>query len=105
MQDFRPIFSVAPVRPVKFDIDYHRFHLLEPRGPWKNAAGVVLGFDPKGQSGTHVGDELDLTLAFPLSKYLKVLTGYSLFLPGEFARKTRGGDNQQFFYFQTQVDF
>lgn len=105
MQDFRPMFSVAPMRPVKFDIDYHRFYLLEPRGPWKNAAGAVLGFDPKGQSGTHVGDELDFTLAFPLNKYLKILSGYSLFLPGEFARTTRGGDNQQFFYLQTQVDF
>jgi hypothetical protein len=79
--------------------------LLEARGPWRNAGGAVLGFDLTGQSGKHVGDELDFTLAFPIQKHLKILSGYSLFLPGEFARRTRGPDNQHFFYLQTQVDF
>lgn len=105
MQDFRPMFTVSPARRVKFDLDYHRLYLLEERGPWKSAGGAVLGLDPAGRSGTHVGDELDLTLAFPLHKHLKILSGYSLFFPGEFARKTRGEDKQHFFYLQTLVDF
>ncbi len=105
MRDFRPMFTVTPRGPVKFDFDYHRFYLLEARGPWKNAGGAVLGFDPTGQSGRHVGDELDFTLAFPLHKHLKVLAGYSLFVPGEFARRTRGENNQHFVYLQTLVDF
>jgi hypothetical protein len=105
MQDFRPMFTVAPVKNVKFDIDYHRFYLLETRGPWKNASGAVLGFDPTGESGTHVGDEVDFTLAFPVHKHLKILSGYSLFVPGEFAQETRGEDNQHFIYLQTLVDF
>ena len=105
MQDFRAMFTVTPAPPLKFDFDYHNFFLLEARGPWKNAGGAVLGFDPTGQSGKHVGDELDFTVAFPIQKHLKVLSGYSLFLPGEFARRTRGPDNQHFFYLQTQVDF
>lgn len=105
MQDFRPMFTVVPMRPVKFDIDYHRFYLLAARGPWKNASGAVLGFDPTGTSGTHVGDELDFTLGFPIYKHLKILSGYSLFVPGEFARRTRGEDNQHFVYLQTLVDF
>ncbi|MGD0921146.1 MAG: alginate export family protein [Terriglobia bacterium] len=105
MQDFRPMFTVAPVKNVKFDIDYHRFYLLAARGPWKNASGAVLGFDPTGNSGTHVGDEVDFTLAFPVHKHLTILSGYSLFVPGEFAQKTRGEDNQHFVYLQTLVDF
>ena len=105
MQDFRPMFTVTPVRSLQFDIDYHRFYLLAARGPWKNASGAVLGFEPTGESGTHVGDELDFTLAFPLRKHLKILSGYSLFLPGEFASKTRGEDKQHFVYLQTLVDF
>ncbi|HUU14520.1 MAG TPA: alginate export family protein [Terriglobia bacterium] len=105
MQDFRAMFSVTPAPPLKFDFDYHNFFLLEARGPWKNAGGAVLGFDPTGQSGKHVGDELDFTVAFPIQKHLKILSGYSLFLPGEFARQTRGPDNQHFFYLQTLVDF
>ncbi len=105
MQDFRAMFTVTPVPPLKFDFDYHNFFLLEARGPWKNAGGAVLGFAPTGQSGKHVGDELDFTVAFPIQKHLKILSGYSLFLPGEFARRTRGPDNQHFFYLQTLVDF
>jgi hypothetical protein len=105
MQDFRPMFTVAPVKSLKFDIDYHRFYLLAARGPWKNASGAVLGFDPTGTSGTHVGDELDFTLGFPIYKHLKILSGYSLFVPGEFAQKTRGEDKQHFVYLQTLLDF
>ena len=99
------MFTVKPVGPVKFDVDYHRFYLLRARGPWKNAGGAVLGFDPTGQSGTHVGDEIDFTVAFPLYKHLKLLSGYSLFFSGEFARKTRGEDTQHFVYLQTLLDF
>jgi hypothetical protein len=105
LQDFRPMFTVKPVAPLRFDFDYHRFYLLAARGHWKNAGGAVLGFDPSGQSGTHVGDELDFTFAFPLHKHLKVLSGYSLFLPGQFARRTRGESKQHFVYLQTTVDF
>jgi hypothetical protein len=105
MQDFRPMFTVAPVRPVRFDVDYHRLYLLEARGPWKDAGGNVLGFDPMGQSGTHVGDELDFTLGFPIHKAVKILSGYSLFFPGAVARNTRGKDRQDLFYLQTLVDF
>ena len=105
MQDFRPMFTVAPAKSVKFDIDYHRFYLLAARGPWKNASGAVLGLDSTGNSGTHIGDEVDFTLSFPLHKHLKILSGYSLFVPGEFARKTRGEDKQHFVYLQTLVDF
>jgi hypothetical protein len=105
VQGFRSVFTVAPAQPVRFDVDYHRLYLLQARGAWKNAGGAVLGFDPTGQSGTHVGDEVDFLVAFPLHKHLKVLSGCSLFLPGEFARKTRGEDKQHFVYLQTQVDF
>ena len=105
MQDFRPMFTVKPVKALKFDIDYHRFYLLESRGAWKNAGGAVLGFDATGESGKFVGDEVDFTAAFPIHKHLKILSGYGLFFPGEFAQKTRGSDTQHFFYLQTTVDF
>jgi len=104
MQDFRPMFTVAAGPQMKFDIDYHRLYLLAARGPWKDAGGNVLGFDPAGQSGTHVGDELDFTVWFPIHKYVKIQSGYSLFVPGEFVRHTRGTDRQSFLYLQTLVD-
>jgi len=98
MQDFRPMWTVVPVRPVRFDSDCHGFLLA-------CGAGATLWFDPLGHSGTHVGDELDFTVAFPVQQQLKILCGYCLFLSGEHAKNAPGKDNQHFFYLQTRVDF
>ncbi|MBI4481982.1 MAG: alginate export family protein [Acidobacteria bacterium] len=105
LHDFRLEASLAPRPAWSFQMDYHRFLLSERRGPWRNAAGSILGFDPTGRSGTDVGQEVDLTLSFPLRENLKLLGGYSFFLPGRFARLTRGADPSQFGYLQALVDF
>jgi hypothetical protein len=71
---------------------YHRFLLEEEAGPWKDAAGNVLGFDPTGSSGTHVGGEWDLLYRLALMETAGLESGISLFQPGRFARRTRGDD-------------
>ncbi len=71
---------------------FHRFLLEEEAGPWKSAGGAVLGFDPSGESGTHVGGEIDLTWRMTLPRSFWVETGVSRFVPSNFARRTRGDD-------------
>ena len=105
MQDFKPYLSLALRANVRAEISYHRFLLVEKAGPWKNAGGTVLGFDPTGKLGTDLGHEIDLTVAFPLYEHLRLLPGYSLFLPGKFARGTQGSRASQFAYWQTVVTF
>jgi hypothetical protein len=86
--------------------DYHRLLLAEKRGPWKNAGGAVLGFDPTGQSGRDLGQELDLTARIPiLERHLNLMAGYSFFSPGGFVKRTRGSENHHFGYIQTIVRF
>ena len=86
-------------------MDYHRFLLAAKRGPWKSAGGAVLGWDPTGSSGRDIGQELDLTVRLPLMKRLGFLAGYSVFLPGAFAERTRGPATHHFGYIQTTVRF
>lgn len=87
------------------EADYHRFLLAARRGPWKDAGGRVLGSDPTGQSGRDVGQEFDLTFRVPLEKHLSFLAGYSVFLPGRFAIRTRGPETHHFGYLQTMLRF
>ncbi|MBI4460358.1 MAG: alginate export family protein [Acidobacteria bacterium] len=105
MQDFKPYFSFAPFANGRAELSYHRFLLVESRGAWKNAGGKVLGLDPTGLLGTDLGHEVDLTLTFPLYERVRVLGGYSVFIPGKFARGTQGPQASQFGYLQTLVTF
>ena len=105
MQDFKPYFAFLPRANVRAQVSYHRLLLAEERGAWKNAGGKVLGIDPTGLLGTDLGHEIDLTLAFPLYEQVRMLAGYSVFLPGEFARGTQGSQASQFGYLQTLVTF
>jgi len=105
IHDFRLTAATALHPKATFEFDYHHFLLAAPRGPWKNAAGRVLGFDPTGQSGRDVGTELDFTLRLPVQKHAQFLGGYSLFFPGRFAERTRGPENHKFAYLQTLFRF
>ncbi|MGD8376605.1 MAG: alginate export family protein [Acidobacteriota bacterium] len=83
----------------------HRFSLETPGGAWKNAAGIVLGFDPTGGAGRSVGWELDLNYRYAFMKNAKVEAGVSWFEPGHFARTTRGPDPTQWGYLWFVIGF
>lgn len=105
MDDVRGSFVLAPREGHQLSLDVHALRLTEARGAWKDAGGEVLGRDPSGQSGRHVGDELDLLYRFPLRKDLIVLLGYSAFFPGAFADRVRGAGTQSFGYAQVLFKF
>lgn len=106
LHDFRLSASARPHPRLTVQADYHRFLLAARRGPWKNAGGRVLGFDPTGVSGRDLGQEFDLTVSVPVwERHLFLLGGYSVFLPGRFAIRTRGPETHHFGYLQTSVRF
>jgi len=105
MHDFRGTAATSLLPKVQFEFDYHHFFLASTRGLWKDARGRVLGFDPTGQSGRDIGQELDFTIRLPLHQHFHLLGGYSLFLPGRFAERTRGPEPHHFAYIQTTVRF
>ena len=105
LHDFRGMAAVTPHPKITLELDYHRFLLASPRGPWKNAAGRVLGFDPLARFGRDLGHEVDVTFRLPLDKRLSFLAGYSAFIPGNFAIRTRGPETNHFAYIQTTFQF
>jgi len=105
MHDFRGTAAVSLHPRVQLEFDYHHFLLASPRGPWKDARGRLLGLDPAGLSGRDIGQELDFTFRLPVQQHLHLLGGYSLFLPGRFAERTRGPEPHRFAYIQTTVRF
>jgi hypothetical protein len=105
LHNFR-LMAAARLHPkLTVEADYHRFLLASRRGAWKSATGIVLGFDPTGESGRDVGQEVDLTLRLPLHKHFSLLAGYSFFLPGRFAARTRGPETSQFGYIMPTLRF
>ena len=106
LHDYRLNFGLNPANKLSFDADYHKFLLHQAGGRWSNAAGGTLGFDPNGVSSKQLGQEIDLTVRFPYREHLKFMAGYSVFLPGRFAKLTRQtSDISHFSYIQTLISF
>ena len=105
LHDFRLTAAAALHPKLLVEADYHRFLLAAKRGPWRNAGGRVLGFDATGAAGRDLGQEWDLTVRLPAHKRINLMGGYSILLPGAFARRTRGPENHHFGYLQTTLRF
>ena len=83
----------------------HHFALEDERGPWKDAGGGVLGFDAAGASGRSVGGEIDLLYRWAWKEKAVLEAGYGHFVPGQFARRTRGEDPSDWAYVMLTVGF
>ncbi|MBI1749378.1 MAG: alginate export family protein [Acidobacteria bacterium] len=105
LHDLRFTAAATPHPKLTLEADYHHFWLATERGPWKNAGGRVMGFDPTGASGRNLGDEVDFTARVPVHKHLQLLGGFSVFVPGRFAERTRGSETHKWGYIQTLVRF
>jgi hypothetical protein len=105
MRAVRGTLRLSPREGHSLSLDVHRFRLAESRGPWKDAAGALLGQDATGAAGRDIGDEIDVAYRLPVRRDLGVLLGYSVFVPGRFAERVRGGDAQTFSYAQVLLKF
>jgi len=67
----------------------HFFFLASARDALYIAAGQVLFVDPKGNEGTHVGNELDIYSVINVATYQSILIGYSHMFEGACWRPLR----------------
>ncbi len=105
IHDLNAQFTLHPQPWVTFLGQYHRFYLANKRDYLYNAAGVGTIRDITGQSGSHVGDEIDFTVNFHISRYQDVLLGYSKLFTGKFIKNTRPGISPDLFYAQYNFRF
>ena len=100
--------SAIGLKSVKVDTGFSKYYLDSDTDRW-NAGGNLR--DATGQSGDHIGDEIDLRVRFPLGEKVAINLGYAHFWAGEFTRKTSrrvageaGRDNNSdFFYFEVSA--
>lgn len=92
-------------KKVKAAIAYHTFWLTNNEDALYNAGGAAVRRDPFGKSGTEVGHEVDVTVAWKLSRHSKVLLGVSHFWDSDFIQQTGRSENANLFYLQYGFKF
>ena len=105
IHDFNAQFTLHPQPWFTFITQYHRFYLANTRDFLYNAAGLATLRDPTGQSGSHVGDEIDFRVNVHVSRHQDLLFGYSKLFAGDFLKAQRPGISPDFFYAQYVIRF
>lgn len=105
IHDFNAQFTLHPQSWFTFIAQYHRFYLANKRDFLYNAAGVGTLHDITGQSGSHVGDEIDFRVNIHVDRHQDILVGYSKLFTGNFIQNQRPGIHPDFFYTQYTFRF
>lgn len=90
IQDLNAHLYLYPTHWMTVWLQYHHFWLAASRDALYSAGGVPLRRDATGQSGSNVGDELDLVVNFHLTSYSDFMFGYSRLFGGGFLENTAG---------------
>jgi hypothetical protein len=84
IQDLNQQITLWPTRWIACQVQNHIFHLDSPKDALYGTNGAPLRQDKTGSLGTYVGDEVDFTVNFHLTKHQDVLIGYSKLYLGRF---------------------
>ncbi len=89
-------FEWQPHKKIRCDAGYSAYWLASDTDAWPN----VNLRDPTGQSGSFMGQELDIRIRFPARDRTEVTLGYAHFFTGEFPRKLGKPLPSDFFYIE-----
>ena len=93
-------------RRITLRVALQDFVLLSPGvDAWYNVGGAVVHRADDAAISSHVGNELDITVRFPLGP-VGLEVGYGRFFGGAYVRDANfAADTADFFYLQTMVGF
>jgi hypothetical protein len=100
VQDFNLHLFLHPANWVTVWLQYHHLNLDSAADALYNPGGLAIRRDATGQSGRHVGDELDIVLNFHLGPHSDLLVGWSKLYAGEFFRATGPDQSPELAYVQ-----
>ena len=86
LRDAEIDFSFEPRRGLVFYVEYHHFSLDQATDAWYTTGLNAYRRDPKGRSGTTLGDEPDFRIVWTLWNHLELMGGYGRFFPGGFVK-------------------
>ena len=105
IHDFNAQLNLHPQTWATFTAQYHRFYLANRRDFLYNAAGNATLRDATGQSGSYVGDEIDVRLNVHVDRHQDILVGYSKLFAGNFLQARAPGVSPDLFYVQYNFRF
>jgi len=88
LRDAEVDLSVKPHPGIELFVEYHHFRLDQATDAWYTTGLKAYRRDPTGQSGTTLGDELDMRVTWTLWNHLELMGGYGRFFPGIFVKNT-----------------
>ncbi|MEN9674929.1 MAG: hypothetical protein RIS76_825 [Verrucomicrobiota bacterium] len=94
-------FSVQPTERLRAELIFRAFWLASDRDAWVRGLRV----DPRGTSGSFVGQELDVRVSYSLWRWLDTEIVYAHFFPGEFVANTGPDPGSDFTYLQATLRF
>lgn len=106
IQVFKLRAELNPVDSLKIDFGYSWLKLASATDAW--VPGALLR-DSTGNSGRDIGQEFDIRVRYPISKYMGLIVGYAHFMAGEFTKKTSQlrepgrSESSDFLYVETTV--
>ena len=100
--------TAKPGRRLTVHAALHSFYLARKADGLYNAAGGLIRSDTSASSGSHIGEEIDITATLALMQRIKLQLGYSHFFGGRFVDNTNPlgvSGNADFFYSHIVLQF
>ncbi|HBY62196.1 MAG TPA: hypothetical protein DEH78_20440 [Solibacterales bacterium] len=95
---FGVIGEIKPRKTLAVQFKAHGWWLASARDGLYNAPGALLARDATGQSGRHVGEELDAQVIWNVRPGVQFTGGLGHLFPGEFLKRTTPGRGYTFPY-------
>lgn len=97
--------SVKPTDKLTLQLQLHQYWLDSATDAWYNSSGSDLGRDTTGNSGTHIGQELDLISTYAWSRWMTLEGGAAWFTAGRFANAVGRSEPAGLLYMQCKLSF
>jgi hypothetical protein len=97
--------SFVPFENLTVQTDYHYFSRYSNEAPAYKVNGSTALGTANGSNSMALGDELDVTLKYKLTKGVGVAGGYSYFMPGDYLKQQFAYKSPEFYYVQAEASF
>jgi len=105
IQDFRLGQEFHIARKWTAATSFHDFWLANAHDALYPSRGSIIAYDPKGNSGTHVAEELDIQAIYTPTRQTQIDFGYGRVIPCQFLNKTTKGVTYSYPYMMMEYVF
>jgi hypothetical protein len=105
LHDYQVDLSAKPGFVDKVVLSYHYFQLAEAKDAWYYSTEKSVRRDKTGQSGTDIGQEVDLLVTKKVNGNVSIDVCLAHFFAGEYAKDTGKGKDADWAYVQTTMTF